>query len=431
MIGRLASLSAQQRAVFKRMSSTPLSQEPAPSSLVDTVRVDPQVRYRPPREAVSFMADFDAQLGISKDMKAEKRALMAESSHTFFRASPALFYHDLTTTYSKASRLLDQPAPNVPIVGDLHFGNSGTFRGPDGKAVWGFNDFDQAAVGSPEHDLERLGVSLYVAARSANLSTRDSMQIVEKMGRSYLSHLGEEGPSYLTAEESEGPIKAIIEKAGSKTQDKFIDKWTTDGGRKLKRDGKLVDPDKDREKEITKELEDEFPDLKFLDLASKPHSGGSTRGLERYYSLVTSKDREEPWILETKVLLPSPVQNQDGDLKRADGKEFLDLWDKLGGFTDERHQSFKDNSRTFFTREREREKDSLEETADNLGPVADAMGKLLARAHSKSGADLKGWIGRKEDKFLSKLVRFSRTYARQVESDYREWNSRYGTPPST
>ena len=90
------------------------------------------------------MADFDEQLGISNEMKAEKRALMAESSHTFFRASPALFYHDLKTTYSKASRLLDTPAPNVPIVGDLHFGNSGTFRGPEGKAVWGFNDFDQA-----------------------------------------------------------------------------------------------------------------------------------------------------------------------------------------------------------------------------------------------------------------------------------------------
>ena len=431
MIGRLASLSAQQRAVFQRMSSASASRESAPSSLVDTVRVDPQIRYRPPHEAVSFMADFDEQLGISNEMKAEKRALMAESSHTFFRASPALFYHDLKTTYSKASRLLDTPAPNVPIVGDLHFGNSGTFRGPEGKAVWGFNDFDQAAVGSPEYDLERLGVSLYVAGRSANLSARDSMRLVEKMGRAYLNHLGEEGPSYLTAEESEGPIRAIIEKAGSKSQHDFITKWTTDGGRKLKRDGKLVDPEKDRQKEITRELEDEFPDLKFLDLASKPHSGGSTRGLERYYSLVTSKDREDPWILETKVLLPSPVNNQDGDLKRADGKEFLDLWNKLGGVTDERHQTFKDNSLTFFTREREREKDSLDEIAGNLEPMADAMGRLLARAHSKSGVDLKGWVGSQEDKFLSKLIRFSRTYARQVESDYREWNSRYGTPPST
>lgn len=372
------------------------------------------------------MSDFDAKLNISKSMRQEKRELMAKSSHVFFRSSPALFYHDLKTTYQKSSQLLNQPAPNVPIVGDLHIGNSGTFRGPDGNAVWGFNDFDQAEVGSPEWDLERLGVSLYVAARSAEMPSTEAMGLVEKMGRSYIEHLGEDGPTYLTEEEASGPIGALIQKTNSRTQDDFIRRWTTNGGRKLIRNRQLEDPEKKQGREILKDLEEEFPDYKFLDLASKPHSGGSTRGLERYYALVRSPDREEPWILETKALLPSPVQQPDANLKRADGKQMMKLWDQLGGHRDERHQHFKEDSITYFTREREREKSALKEQPENLEPIAQNMGRLLARAHTGSGADIRGWIGKQEDKFLSKLVRFSRTYARQVESDFREWSKRHG-----
>ncbi|HIB69108.1 MAG TPA: DUF2252 domain-containing protein, partial [Phycisphaerales bacterium] len=58
---------------------------------------------------------------------------MAESSHAFYRATPALFFHDLHTTYKDESQLLAEPAPTVAVLGDAHAFNAGTFRGPDGK----------------------------------------------------------------------------------------------------------------------------------------------------------------------------------------------------------------------------------------------------------------------------------------------------------
>ena len=43
-----------------------------------------------------------------------------------------------------------------------------------------------------------------------------------------------------------------------------------------------------------------------------------------------------------------------------------------------------------------------------------------------SGADLKGWVDGQEKTLVENLGKFSRQYARQVESDFREWQSRYG-----
>ncbi|MGZ0151420.1 DUF2252 family protein [Kribbella sp. WER1] len=53
--------------------------------------------------------------------------------------------------------LLD--GPQVPIVGDLHVENFGTWRDHRGVRRWGVNDFDELAWGPPTLDLLRLAVS--------------------------------------------------------------------------------------------------------------------------------------------------------------------------------------------------------------------------------------------------------------------------------
>lgn len=375
--------------------------------------------YRDPKSALVFLDRFDEQLGISPEMKAEKREGMRESAHAFFRATPALFYHDLHGSFSESSRLLPDPAPQVAIVGDAHVLNVGTFRGPDGYAVWGLNDFDQAALGSPEWDLERMGVSLYVAGRSGGLSAGDALGLVREMGESYLKHLDEDAPAYLTEHEASGRVGELIEKANSKHQGKFLKKWTTDDGQALHRGEDLVDVGPTRAKEFASVLEEKFPSLTLLDVASKPHSGGSTRGLERYYALVCEETRHHPFILEMKEVLPSPVKIQDGDLSRGDGQEVLDYQRQMGSPVDERHRAFKLDGKAFFTREREREKGSLKDNPIDLKAASGFLGQVLARAHSRSGEDLQAWVGGRDELFLARLEAFSQTYARQVESDYR------------
>lgn len=386
----------------------------------DTVTLGKVAKHRDPKEAVSFIKAFDQQLGLSKEGKEEKHALMAEDSHTFFRATPALFYHDLQSTYLERSRLLPETPPSVAIVGDAHILNAGSFRGPDGKAVWGLNDFDQAEVGSPEWDLERMGVSLYVAARAKGMDKKDALELVHEMGSAYLKNLGKEGPAYLTGPEADGRIKDLIDDAGKVKQDKFLEKWTVKNGKKLDRNDDLREPEAKRGGQILNALKEQFPGLKVLDLASKPHSGGSTRGLERYYALVEGETKD-PWIMEIKAVLPSPVQIPDGDLSRGDGQKVLTFAKAFGSPIDDRHKSFKLGDVAFFTREREREKDALEGKTKELENIAGPLGKVLARAHNASDADIKGWVNGRDKELLNNLESFVETYARQVESDYREF----------
>jgi len=73
VIKSLASLQAQQR-VWLQQSPKPSAQESTPS-VVDSVQIEPARKHRSPKAALSFMEDFDEQLGISKAMQKEKREL--------------------------------------------------------------------------------------------------------------------------------------------------------------------------------------------------------------------------------------------------------------------------------------------------------------------------------------------------------------------
>lgn len=414
---------------IRRPSAKPV-QVASELTQVDQAVVGKLSGSRDPKAAVSFIESFDKQLGLSEPMTKEKRELMSESAHAFFRAMPALFYSDLQGPYLEASRLLPETAPRVAIVGDAHLLNAGTFRAPDGSTVWGLNDFDQAEIGSPEWDLERMGSSLYIAARSGGLSSEDSLALVRQMGQSYLASLDETGPAYLTKAQTEGKVSELIDKAGSKAQSDLLTKWATPDGKSLLRNEDLEEPPAARAAEIKASLDKTFPELEILDLASKPHSGGSTRGLERYYALVDSP-QGLPWILEVKAVLPTPVQIPDGDLSRGDGEQILGFQKQMGSPVDHRHRAFKLGDLAFFTREREREKDSVKDKPKHLGTLAPLLGKVLARAHNSSGADIRGWVNSRDEQLLSNLENFSQQYGRQVESDFREFSSRFAPPPGS
>lgn len=408
-------------------SAVKVQSETTGTSSVETVVLQPTQEFRDPKQAVAFVEKFDDQLGLSEAMKTEKRSLMAESAHSFFRGIPALFFSDLQSTFLERSKLLPEAAPSVAILGDAHVLNAGTFRGPNGGAVWGLNDFDQTEVGSPEWDLERMGVSLYIAARSDGVTAEQAQGLVRQMGQSYLASLGESGPAFLTRGETIGKVQELVDKAGSKDQKKFLSKWTTPDGAKLLRGEDLEDPNPARGAEVLQALKATFPELSILDLASKPHSGGSTRGLERYYTLIANP-AGDPWILEVKAVLPTPVQIPDADLSRGDGAKILEFQKQMGSPVDQRHRSFKLGNVAFFTREREREKDSLKDKAKNLGDLAPLLGKVMARAHNSSRADIKGWVNGRDEQLLGNLEAFSADYARQVESDFREFTLRFPPP---
>ncbi len=70
-----------------------------------------------------------------------------------------------------------QRAPQVPIVGDLHIENFGTWCDRSGVRRWGVNDLDEVARGSYAIDLVRLAVSAVLAPHIA-LSGHDVVDIL-------------------------------------------------------------------------------------------------------------------------------------------------------------------------------------------------------------------------------------------------------------
>jgi len=105
-------------------------------------------------------ADFDT-----------KHREMADSPMRYLRGSYYLWLECICT------RPHLQRAPQVPMVGDLHVENFGTWRDHSGVRRWGVNDLDEVARGSYAVDLVRLAVSAVLAPHVA-LSGHDVVDIL-------------------------------------------------------------------------------------------------------------------------------------------------------------------------------------------------------------------------------------------------------------
>ena len=96
---------------------------------------------------------------------------MSASPFAFFRGQAAVMASDLATT----------PATGIDtqLCGDAHLANFGTFATPDGRVLFGINDFDETLPGPFEWDLKRLGASIAVAARHRDLRASAGVTAVQ------------------------------------------------------------------------------------------------------------------------------------------------------------------------------------------------------------------------------------------------------------
>jgi uncharacterized protein (DUF2252 family) len=399
-----------------------------------------------PGEAVSFLHAFNEKLSLRPVALKEKYALMKKDALNFFRATPALFFHDIFGEYSEKAKLLPRDAPSITIDGDMHAGNFGTFKDLKGETVWGINDQDQAGTGSPEWDLERLATSLTILARKAGLSRAEQKEIIDVLGKHYCSTLSglasgdEKGPSCLHVDECHGPVKKLVNDADQLTQKHLINKYTKEspnGSRLFATGGELQPVSQERQEAIREALKcyaktigatpGVARPLVILDACEKLGSGGSSYGLPRYWVLVEGADRKtHPVILELKQLLTPAPQDQSGDLSLADGGAVVENQKKLGGYQNPLTGYTTMDGMAYLCREREAVKDTLDldtiKDYDSLHSLARQAGQVLARAHGQTKARAQAlvkWIGDDEGLLASRLNIFSSLYADQNDADYR------------
>jgi Uncharacterized protein conserved in bacteria (DUF2252) len=121
-------------------------------------------------DVVGFTAGYEDWLAeriplVPADLAA-KHAEMTASVLRFLRGT---YYLWLRRVADLLPWLLDRPA--VPLVGDLHVENFGSWRDRDGVRRWGVNDLDELARGGYALDLVRLATSAALVPGLA-LSTR-------------------------------------------------------------------------------------------------------------------------------------------------------------------------------------------------------------------------------------------------------------------
>ncbi len=112
-----------------------------------------------------------------------KYAAMKSSAFAFYRATAFIFYRDMAS-----QKDLNQ-ATAVPLQGDFHLENLGTYRTAAGDFAYDLNDFDEAVVGPFTWDIARLGVSIYLAADEVGLKKSDQEEMVGYFLKAYQSAL--------------------------------------------------------------------------------------------------------------------------------------------------------------------------------------------------------------------------------------------------
>jgi hypothetical protein len=113
-------------------------------------------------DVVGFTAGYEGWLGERMPLvRADLRAKHAEMTASVLRFLRGTYYLWLRRVADLVPEVLLGAA--VPLIGDLHIENFGTWRDRDGVRRWGVNDVDELCYGSYALDLVRLATSAAVA----------------------------------------------------------------------------------------------------------------------------------------------------------------------------------------------------------------------------------------------------------------------------
>lgn len=111
-----------------------------------------------------------------------RNSKMARSAHAYVRGNTLQFYEWLENIAAGSL----PSGPPIWICGDCHVGNLGPVASAEGQVEIEIRDFDQTVIGNPAHDIIRLGLSLAMAARGADLPGVTTARMIEYVVQGYI-----------------------------------------------------------------------------------------------------------------------------------------------------------------------------------------------------------------------------------------------------
>jgi uncharacterized protein (DUF2252 family) len=410
-----------------------------------------QAKWTAPHNRLSVkkmieLSDYDRL----PDLVPVRHYRMSGSPFVFYRATASIMASDLSHTPSSGI--------NIQICGDCHLSNFGGFATPERHVIMDINDFDETLPGPWEWDVKRLATSFALAAREKQFGNDNTNDVVMELVKGYQDALNEfsimnflelwylkfdleEIASRTKNQAVKERLTKNLAKGHKQTHDKVLYKMTSDTLGKFTINDQpplIMHPfDMQESMELITKFLDQYkstlqPDRKhFLDqyhitdVALKVVGVGSV-GTRCYVALLLN-DNQEPVFLQVKearqsVLEPftGPSVYQHQGERIVQGQRLMqsasDIF--LGWTTGP-------TGRQFYLRQlRDKKMSASIDTMNKeiLTIYAQACGKILAKAHCKSGqgAVICGYIG-KGDRFAEMIAEFTELYADQTEKDYADF----------
>jgi uncharacterized protein (DUF2252 family) len=369
-------------------------------------------------------------------------------------ASPWSFYRGAATVMASDLGSRPDTGLEVQLCGDAHLLNFGIWATPERQLSFDLRDFDETLPGPFEWDVSRLVASIVVLAREHGLKESVAERAVTECLRAYRQRITEYAGSkeleiwygLITADqlialykpaEQEQVTSHIERKARRRTSAGAARKLTeTIAGRmRITEDPplrvRLVDDELALEDAVLAAYRDSLPEYRrhlldrfsFVDAVRQVVGVGSV-GMRVFLVLLTGRDGTDPLFLQIKQAGPSVYEAYCGKSRHANhgervvvGKRLIQsATDIFVGFTSV-------GAGDFYVRQFRDMKviPRAELVAPRLAEFATASGRVLARAHARTGDPIAidAYIG-KGRRFDEALGEFAVAYAGQTSRDHQQ-----------
>lgn len=369
------------------------------------------------------------------ELLALKYQSMRQDAFAFLRGTCHLFYEDFP-----AHSPLDV-APPVWICGDLHLENFGTYKGNDRLVYFDINDFDEAALAPCTWDLARFLTSILVAAQSLNIDSTDSLALCQNFLTAYTNVLAKGKAGTVSRDTATGLVKELLNSLKQRKRKDFLEKRTQKVGklRQLLLNEKaraIAQSQRDKIAVLMQRWAKKQENPKFfrlLDVAYRVTGTGSL-GLARYVLLVEGNGSpNDNYLLDLKVgsnssLQPYLTLPQPQWMSEAD--RIVSIQQRVHWAPPALLDTVKLDGQAYVLRELQPMDDEinlnqwngklrrLRKVIETMAEVT-AWGQLLSsgRQGSAIADDLIAFA--QDPAWHVPLLEYARTYAAQVEVDYR------------
>jgi uncharacterized protein (DUF2252 family) len=390
--------------------------------------------------------------GRLRDLLPIRYGRMLESPFAFYRGAAALMASDLART----------PITGVQVqaCGDCHLLNFGAFATPERHIIFDISDYDETLPGPWEWDIKRLAASFVLAARSIGLADQQGRDAAATTARSYrktLRKFTEMNPleTWYARVTSEDFIKSVpkphrrrvrgrVDKASARSGSEldFPKLAQVIGGQAVIRDAppQIFHPEMTHAPEFWTAIDKVFSgyrdsladdrrtlldQYRVVDAALKVVGIGSV-GRRCWIALLMSATND-PLALQFKEAVRSVLEPYAGKSAYAHHGQRVVMGQRLmqpasDVFLGWVSVSSPEGQRQFYVRQlRDAKIKPQVETfdAEMLSIYGKACGRVLARAHAKTGCQstISGYLGT-SDRFDEAMADFAVAYADQTERDY-------------